>query len=113
MAIRLSLVTVSGGTDKTEFLVGSIPRNADDLAGWTAFEDFTEQIKDKSEISVHVKAYLYGEGEGFNATPEEIAYFMQRIEMRPDFLSSRCKNLESFEFAFAWEPAKRLGLEMA
>ena len=26
------------------------------------------------EVDVHVEAYLYGEGETFKATPEEVAY---------------------------------------
>lgn len=32
------------------------------------------------DISIHVDAYLYGEGEIVKATPEEVAYMYKRIE---------------------------------
>ena len=36
MALLFSAVTVTAGYDKAEFMVGGIPRECDDLVGWTA-----------------------------------------------------------------------------
>lgn len=93
MALLFSAVTVTANDQEVEFLVGGIPREFDDLEGWTAFENFMEDIDEETEVSVHAKAYLYGGEETYKATPEEVAYFMKRIEMDDTFLS-RCDNIE-------------------
>ncbi|MBS6462683.1 MAG: hypothetical protein KH352_04710, partial [Ruminococcus sp.] len=51
----------------------------------------------ETEVAVHAESYLYGEEETYRATPEEVAYFMKRIEMDDTFLS-RCDNIESVDF---------------
>jgi len=38
-----------------------------------------EDIDEETEVSVHAEAYLYGEGETYTATLEELAYFYLRI----------------------------------
>ena len=79
MALLFSAVRITAGDDEVEFLVGGIPRELDDLEGWSAFDDFTENITEETEIEVHALAYLYGEGETVDASPEEVAYFMKRM----------------------------------
>ena len=79
MALLFSAVTVTANNQEVEFLVGGIPREFDDLEGWTAFDNFMEDIDEETEVSVHAKAYLYGGEETYKATPEEVAYFMKRI----------------------------------
>ena len=80
MALLFSAVRITAGDDEVEFLVGGIPRELDDLEGWSAFDDFTENITEETEIEVHALAYLYGEGETVDASPEEVAYFMKRMD---------------------------------
>ena len=79
MALLFSAVTVTANNQEVEFLVGGIPREFDDLEGWTAFDNFMEDLDEETEVSVHAKAYLYGGEETYKATPEEVAYFMKRI----------------------------------
>ena len=54
MAVLFSAVTVTAGNEEAELLVGGIPREYDDLEGWTIFEDFlaeiSEEPKDKEPI---------------------------------------------------------------
>lgn len=88
MALLFSKVTMTGDGYETEFLVGGIPREYEDLEGWCAADDFLEDLENESDIQVHADAYIYGEGETVRATPEEIAYFMKPIDMNPDFLSN-------------------------
>ena len=102
MALLFSKVTMAGDGYDTEFLVGGIPREYDDLEGWCAADDFLENLENESDVQVHVEAYVYGEGETVRATPWEVAYFMKRIDMNPDFLSNRCTNIESVDFNFNW-----------
>ena len=77
MAVLFSAVTLSADNNQVEFLTAGIPRDADDLEGWAAFEDFMDELASEQEVGVHVEAYLYGEGETVKATPEEVAYCFQ------------------------------------
>ena len=112
MALLFSAVTLTANDHDTEFLVSGIPRDTDDLAGWTAYEGFLGEIDEECEVRVHVEAYLYGEGETFRASLEEIAYFNKRLEMNADFLSASCDNIEDADFTFTWSPEELFGLEM-
>ena len=112
MALLFSAVTVTAGDEETELLVGGIPREYDDLEGWTRFDHFVENLDKTTEVSVHAEVYLYGEGETRQATPEEIAYFMMRMEMQEDFLSDHCDNIEDVDFTFSWSPDELFGMEM-
>ncbi len=112
MALLFSAVTVTANDQEVEFLVGGIPREYDDLEGWTAFDNFMEDLDEDTEVSVHAEAYLYGEGETVKATPEEIAYFMKRIEMKADFLSARCDNIEDNDFTINWSPEELFDMEV-
>ena len=112
MAVLFSAVTVTAGDQEKEFLVRGIPRELGDIEGYTAFEEFMEDIDEETEVSVHTEAYLYGEGETYTATLEELAYFYLRIEMREDFLSARCDNIEAVDFTFGWSPDELFGMKM-
>ena len=63
MALLFSAVTVTAGEDEIELLVGGIPREYDDLEGWSEFDDLMYFISEETEVSVRAEAYLYGEGE--------------------------------------------------
>ena len=104
MALLFSAVTVTANDKKVEFLVGGIPREFSDLEGWTAFERFMEDISEDTTVKVHAEANIYGGEEIVKATPEEIAYFMKRIEMDENFISSRCQNIDKVDFDFTWSP---------
>lgn len=112
MAVLFSAVTVTAGDEETELLVGGIPREYNDMEGWTIFEDFLGEIEKETEVQVHAEAYLYGEGETVRATPEEVAYFMMRMEMQADFLQDRCDNIEDVDFTFTWSPQELFRTEM-
>ena len=60
MVLLFSAVTVTAGYDEAEFTVGGIPREYDDLIGWTAFDDFMGNVDAETEVSVHAEVYLYG-----------------------------------------------------
>ncbi len=114
MAVLFSAVTLTAIAkgEQLEFLVGGIPREISDLEGWTAFDNFTQDIDEEMDISVHAAGYIYGEGEIVKATPEEVAYFYKRIEGNPNFIQSRCSNIENYDFDFNWSPDELLRLEM-
>ena len=59
MAVLFSAVTLTANDQQTEFFVGGIPREFDDLEGWTAFDNFMEDLDEETEVEVHVEAYLY------------------------------------------------------
>lgn len=112
MAVLFSAVTVTAGNDQKEFLVAGIPREHHDLEGWTAFEHFVGEIDAETDISVHADAYLYGEGEIFKASPEEVAYMSKRIKDNPNFLNDRCQNIDKVDFTLNWSPDELFGMEM-
>lgn len=108
MAVVFSKVTVSSGEDKENFLVGGIPTEYADLKDWKVFDDFLKRLQRSSEVSVCVEAYVYGEGETFNATPYEVANFQQRLNMRPRFLESSCIKISNKEFRFSLPQEKSI-----
>lgn len=95
MAVLFSAVTLTVGKNQVEFLAAGIPRAADDLEGWAAFEDFMDELDAEQEVGVHVEAYLYGEGETVRATPEEVAYFTMRADADEEFLHDHCDNMRN------------------
>ena len=111
MALLFSAVRATANDQEVEFFVGGIPREYDDLEGWTAFDRFMGVIDKETEVAVHAESYLYGEEETYRATPEEVAYFMKRIEMDDTFLS-RCDNIESVDFTINWSPEELFNMEV-
>ena len=104
MALLFSAVTVTADDEEIELTVGGIPREFDDLVGWTAFDDFMENVDAETEVSVHAEAYLYGGEEAVTATPEEVAYLMMRMERDENFLADHCDNIEDVDFSFLQSP---------
>ena len=45
MAVLFSAVTLTADNNQVEFLAAGIPRDADDLEGWTAYENFMSSLK--------------------------------------------------------------------
>ena len=84
-SVLFSAVTITSDSDQAEFLVAGVPKSYADLEGWTAFESFMDEVDTEQDIKVHVAACLYGEGEVFTATPEEVAYFTIRAAETDDF----------------------------
>lgn len=111
MALLFSAVRATANDQEVEFFVGGIPREYDDLEGWTAFDRFMGEIDKETEVAVYAESYLYGEEETYRATPEEVAYFMKRIEMDDTFLS-RCDNIESVDFTINWSPEELFNMEV-
>ena len=93
MALRFSRVTISSYDQKATFLVSGSPEDQDDLTGWTAFSDFLDTVGPDDMCTIHVETFLYGDEEVFDATPEEVAYFMSRIRARPDFIEKRTRKI--------------------
>ena len=87
-------------------------REYEDLEGWTAFDDLMEELDTETEVQVHVEAYTYGDQETYKATPEEIAYFMKRMEQNENFLSDHCDNIEDADFSFVWSPDELFNMEI-
>ena len=104
MSVLFSAVTLTADNKQAEFLVAGVPRDANDIEGWTAYENFMGELKTKKEVSVHVKAYLYGEGETVKATPEEVAYFTMRQDADRKFLHDHCGNIEDGDFVIRRSP---------
>ena len=79
MAVLFSKVALLADDEMSTvgFLVGGIPREADDLAGYTPYDDFIEEHSDSECFDVTVEAYIYGADEAENANDYEISAFTQ------------------------------------
>ena len=55
MALLFSAVTVTANDDKIEMLVSGIPKEYDEMEGWTDFDDFVNLLREESEVSVHAE----------------------------------------------------------
>lgn len=112
MALLFSYVrvlTLNG--DKTEFLVGDIPREFDDFDHYTRFENFFDSIEEDTEVSVHAEAYLYGEGEILKASIEEVAYLTLRMHDDGRFILDRCNSIESVDLTCNYSPDELFGMD--
>lgn len=106
MAVLFSAVTVTSDSDQAEFLVAGIPKCRADLEDWTAFEDFMNEVDMEQDIKVHVAACLYGEGEVFTATSEEVAYFTIRVAETDNFFYDHCTDAGHSDFSFIATPTE-------
>ena len=100
MALIFSNVTVTSNGRSTSFLVGGSPENRSDLSNWTAFDAFVQETPLFETVEVSVSVHRYGGEEDYDATPEEVAYFMKRIEMQEDFIQDRTEKVKEYKFAF-------------
>lgn len=100
MALVFSKVNLKSIDNNLEFLVGGIPKCKEDLENWIAFENFIKDLDANENVEVFTKTYRYGEEENNDATPEEVAYFMERIKMRADFIETRTEKLSEGTFSF-------------
>ena len=112
MAVRFSAVKLTANEQECKLLVSAVPTSLNDLEGWRMFENFVGELDKDTKINVQVDTYLYGEGEIFDATPEEVAYMMMRQADDSDFLNSRCSNLGVLEYDADWSPKELFGMEM-
>lgn len=104
MIIFSKIIVSNDKTPETyEGLVAGKPKNYYDLSGWKQFEAYLEECP-ASKITVKVESFGYGEGEAFDAMATEVAYMKQRLDMRPDFLESRCSSVGNYKFTFDWDP---------
>lgn len=113
MAILFSAVRAKSGEDSVSLLVSGSPKSTEDLSGWKAYEYFLMDIGKEAEVTVDVKSYLYGEGEVFKASVEEVAYMGMRIRMQEHFLEDRCHCVGNSTFSFNWCPEELFGLKEA
>lgn len=65
MAVLFSAVTLTAGNNQAEFLAAGIPRDTDDLEGWTAYENFIAIDHDMEvdcdegrEITVYIETWF-------------------------------------------------------
>ena len=56
-------------------------------------QEFLNEVPKGCSIDTTLSVYQYGEGEKFNATFEELAYFTIRMNNGADFLKEHCKAL--------------------
>ena len=111
MAVLFSAVTVTSDSEQLQFLVGGIPKSYADLEGWTAFDNFMNEVDTEQKIQVHVAACLYGEGEQVVASPAEVAYFTMRAAETEDFFYDHCTDAGRSDFTISWSPQELFGLK--
>ena len=107
MALLFSKVTIQSDFDEVEFIVGGFPTEPDDLARCDEYQDFLDEIDDETSISVHVDAYICGNGETIRASPDEVAEISALIEAESDFLSEQCDWVGETDFEILWSPAEQ------
>lgn len=107
MALLFSKVTIQSDFNETEFFIGGFPTEPDDLARCDEYQDFLDEIDDEASVSVHVDAYVCGNGETIRASPDEVAEISARIKAEPDFLSEQCDWVGETDFEIQWSPTEQ------
>ena len=109
MAVRFSHVILESEYGATEMLARGKVTEPDQLEGYSAYEDYCMDIEVDAVIRVQSDEYLYGEGEIFDATFEELAYFLLRMNDNPNFLANRCSYVGRTEFEINYAPNELFG----
>lgn len=109
MAVRFSHIILESDHGATEMLARGKVTESDQLEGYSAYEDYCMDIEDDAVIQVQSDEYLYGEGEIFDATFEELAYFFMRMNDNPNFLANRCSYVGRTEFEINYAPNELFG----
>ena len=109
MAVRFSHVILESDYGATEMLARGKVSEPAQLEGYSAYEDYCMDIEDDAVIQVQSDEYLYGEGEIFDATFEELAYFLMRMNDNPNFLANRCSYVDRTEFEINYAPNELFG----
>ena len=90
MSLQFTKATATCGDRSAVFLTMGIPKEKYELDGYTAFDDFMENIPDEADVHVSCIPYTYGDGDSMIATVEEVAYLTMRMQSDPKFLERRC-----------------------
>ena len=109
MAVCFSYIILESDHGATEMLARGKVTESDQLDGYSAYEDYCMDIEDDAVIQVQSDEYLYGEGEIFDATFEELAYFMMRMNDNPNFLANRCSYVGRTKFEINYAPHELFG----
>lgn len=112
MALLFSAVTVTADSNEEEFIIGGIPREKEDLEGWSLFEEFLDGVDDGTSVEVKAEVYLYGRGEADAATPEDVAYIMLCLGNDECFLQEYCDNIEDVRFEFTQSADEEYEMEL-
>ena len=104
MALLFSKVTIQSDFDEVEFIVGRFPTEPDDLARCDEYQVFFDEIDNETSVSIHVDAYVCGNGETIRASPDEVAEISARIKAEPDFLSEQCDWVGETDFEIQRSP---------
>ncbi len=107
MALLFSKVTIQSDFNEVEFIVGGFPIEPDDLARCDEYRDFLDETDEENSISVHVDAYVCGNGETIRASTDEVAEISARTEAEPDFLSEQCDWIGETDFEIPWSQAEQ------
>lgn len=109
MAVRFSHVILESDYGAAEMLARGKVTEPDQLEEYSAYEDYCMDIEDDVVIRVQSDEYLYGEGEIFDATFEELAYFLIRMNNNPNFLANSCNYVGRTEFEINYAPQELFG----
>ena len=93
MALVFTAVNAKIENESAQFLIGGEAESEKDFECSTRYLEMVEKAGGEGNLEAEMTVYEYGEGERFNATFEELAYFSLRMEKDENFLDSRCHKL--------------------
>lgn len=99
MSLIFSKVTLKGKNKTASFLVGGIPQNVRDLIFWKQFREGCKTIREtdyNESFDIQMTVFEYGNEKRYSATPEEVAYFYQRIKRNSEFLNDSCTKIAEY-----------------
>lgn len=99
-------VTIEGSQEEKSFLAFGIPNCYEDLEIYCAMDEILDEIEEETKLSVHTESYLYGEGEHYAATFEELAYMDMRMSDDELFLENHCRKIGEGHFEIEYAPCE-------
>ena len=93
MALVFTAVKVSAEKKSTLFLAPGAVRSLEELVHYKPYHDFLNEVGKEATIDTTLSVYQYGDGEKYDATFEELAYFTIRMKNGANFIKEHCKAL--------------------
>ena len=96
--------------EEFELFIGGIPREYEDLEDGYDFNEFMELQYNSSEFTIHVKSYIYGDGETENADDNQLTEIEKHFD-DPKW-SESLDLIEESSFSFFYNVDELYDMEM-
>ena len=113
MAVLFSAVTLTADNNQVEFLAAGIPRDSDDLEGWTAYENFMDELDFRTGSQRPMwKPTSMVKVKPSRQRPRKWRISRCELMQTKNSCTTTATNIEDADFTIQWSPDELYGVEL-